>query len=48
MTGRVLSRPVTLVPILRAGLGMADGVLKRSLARHYPPGLLAIDMKALP
>lgn len=28
MTGRVLSRPVTLVPILRAGLGMADGVLK--------------------
>src|SRR5690349_24015100 len=28
MTGYVLSRPVTLVPILRAGLGMADGVLK--------------------
>lgn len=27
-TGRVLSRRVTLVPILRAGLGMADGVLK--------------------
>ena len=27
-TGRVLSRQVTLVPILRAGLGMADGVLK--------------------
>ncbi|HZN69727.1 MAG TPA: uracil phosphoribosyltransferase [Tepidisphaeraceae bacterium] len=27
-TGRVLSRPVTLVPILRAGLGMADGVLR--------------------
>src|SRR5438477_388881 len=27
-TGRVLARPVTLVPILRAGLGMADGVLK--------------------
>ncbi len=26
--GRVLSRNVTLVPILRAGLGMADGVLK--------------------
>src|SRR5882757_9735822 len=26
--GRVLARPVTLVPILRAGLGMADGVLK--------------------
>jgi uracil phosphoribosyltransferase len=28
MTGKVLSRQVTLVPILRAGLGMADGVLK--------------------
>jgi uracil phosphoribosyltransferase len=28
MTGKVLARPVTLVPILRAGLGMADGVLK--------------------
>lgn len=28
MTGRSLARPVTLVPILRAGLGMADGVLK--------------------
>src|SRR5688572_32712923 len=28
-TGRVLSRPVTLVPILRAGLRMADGVLRR-------------------
>ena len=28
MTGRVLARRVTLVPILRAGLGMADGVLK--------------------
>src|SRR5215210_6239171 len=27
-TGSVLARPVTLVPILRAGLGMADGVLK--------------------
>jgi len=27
-TGRVLARKVTLVPILRAGLGMADGVLK--------------------
>jgi uracil phosphoribosyltransferase len=27
-TGRVLAKPVTLVPILRAGLGMADGVLK--------------------
>ena len=27
-TGKVLSRPVTLVPILRAGLGMSDGVLK--------------------
>src|SRR6184192_2397156 len=27
-TGRVLARDVTLVPILRAGLGMADGVLK--------------------
>ena len=27
-TGKVLSRKVTLVPILRAGLGMADGVLK--------------------
>ena len=26
--GKVLSRPVTLVPILRAGLGMSDGVLK--------------------
>src|SRR3954453_1823019 len=28
MTGRVLARQVTLVPILRAGLGMANGVLK--------------------
>ena len=27
MTGRVLCRQVTLVPILRAGLGMSDGVL---------------------
>src|SRR5438477_12697110 len=27
MTGQVLARRVTLVPILRAGLGMADGVL---------------------
>jgi uracil phosphoribosyltransferase len=27
-TGKVLARDVTLVPILRAGLGMADGVLK--------------------
>src|ERR1700720_2628008 len=26
MTGSVLARPITLVPILRAGLGMADGV----------------------
>jgi uracil phosphoribosyltransferase len=28
MTGKVLARQVTLVPILRAGLGMADGVHK--------------------
>ena len=28
MTGAALARDVTLVPILRAGLGMADGVLK--------------------
>jgi uracil phosphoribosyltransferase len=28
MVGRVLARQVTLVPILRAGLGMADGVMK--------------------
>lgn len=28
MIGRILSRKVTLVPILRAGLGMADGVLR--------------------
>jgi uracil phosphoribosyltransferase len=28
MIGHVLARQVTLVPILRAGLGMADGVLK--------------------
>src|SRR5258707_4779747 len=27
MTGTVLARKVTLVPILRAGLGMSDGVL---------------------
>ena len=27
MTGQVLARKVTLVPILRAGLGMAEGVL---------------------
>jgi uracil phosphoribosyltransferase len=27
-TGQVLARPITLVPILRAGLGMADGVLR--------------------
>src|SRR5213080_5024030 len=26
--GKILARQVTLVPILRAGLGMADGVLK--------------------
>lgn len=28
MTGQVLARQITLVPILRAGLGMADGVLR--------------------
>lgn len=28
MTGHVLARQVTLVPILRAGLGMAEGVLR--------------------
>jgi uracil phosphoribosyltransferase len=28
MTGHVLARQVTLVPILRAGLGMVDGVLR--------------------
>jgi uracil phosphoribosyltransferase len=28
MTGKTLARQFTLVPILRAGLGMADGVLK--------------------
>jgi uracil phosphoribosyltransferase len=28
MTGKELARRVTLVPILRAGLGMADGVLR--------------------
>src|SRR5580698_4729577 len=28
MIGNVLARQVTLVPILRAGLGMADGVLR--------------------
>jgi uracil phosphoribosyltransferase len=28
MVGRVLARKVTLVPILRAGLGMSDGVLR--------------------
>ena len=28
MIGKTLAREVTLVPILRAGLGMADGVLK--------------------
>lgn len=28
MTGQILARQVTLVPILRAGLGMAEGVLK--------------------
>lgn len=28
MTGVALARPITLVPILRAGLGMADGVLR--------------------
>jgi uracil phosphoribosyltransferase len=27
-TGVMLARPITLVPILRAGLGMADGVLR--------------------
>jgi uracil phosphoribosyltransferase len=27
-TGVTLARPITLVPILRAGLGMADGVLR--------------------
>ena len=28
MTGKALARQVTIVPILRAGLGMADGVLR--------------------
>ena len=28
MTGRVLARKVTLIPILRAGLGMSDGMLR--------------------
>jgi uracil phosphoribosyltransferase len=28
MTGKVLARQITLVPILRAGLGMSDGVLR--------------------
>src|SRR6478672_4651686 len=28
MTGHALAKPITLVPILRAGLGMADGVLR--------------------
>lgn len=28
MTGQVLARRITLVPILRAGLGMSDGVLR--------------------
>src|SRR4051812_49458922 len=28
MTGHALARPITLVPILRAGLGMVDGVLR--------------------
>jgi uracil phosphoribosyltransferase len=28
MTGCALAKPITLVPILRAGLGMADGVLR--------------------
>lgn len=28
MTGKTLARQVTIVPILRAGLGMADGVLR--------------------
>jgi uracil phosphoribosyltransferase len=28
MTGHALARPITLVPILRAGLGMTDGVLR--------------------
>jgi uracil phosphoribosyltransferase len=28
MTGVALAKPITLVPILRAGLGMADGVLR--------------------
>ena len=27
-TGRLLARPVTLAPILRAGLGMTDGILR--------------------
>ncbi len=27
-TGFVLSKPVTLVPILRAGIGMTDGILR--------------------
>jgi uracil phosphoribosyltransferase len=29
MTGHALARPITLVPILRAGLGMTDGVLRQ-------------------
>lgn len=27
VTGRLLSKPITLVPILRAGIGMTDGIL---------------------
>src|SRR5258706_15434755 len=39
MTGHALARPITLVPILRAGLGMAAGVLRlRPDARTGPRG----------
>lgn len=46
-TGYVLARPVTLVPILRAGLGMCDGIL--NLIPHARVGHLGLyrDKKTL-
>jgi len=39
-TGNVLARPITLVPILRAGLAMCDGILR--LVPHARVGHLGI------
>jgi uracil phosphoribosyltransferase len=46
-TGYILAKPVTLIPILRAGLGMSDGILR--LIPHARVGHLGLyrDKKTL-